>query len=349
MNKFLSISFLTFFMSLNLNANDKDLQRSLISKLFSSASHVVTPAKTLDPPHATPPSSAHSSEKDFPSDWNDNKLEEKCGPNHCEEDCNPNHFDCSGSSLNLYKLCTHYLKATCGWIKSLRACKIKTDSLKACDIKTDDLTACNIETKDLKVTGDFKNCTNLKAWLSLTTTYTYTLGNVVSFDTIFDPHGDVSGSPAEYTVPCDGWYIIHAGYDSKGLVTPSPILGTPVSDIVINIDGAITTTSDLATLGWANRFSNKTMVVARLKQGAKVSLIINLKAVAGQTASTDIIGTMQLNGSPDTHITFLAIHYLSSDCCPPGPCPSHPCPACPPHPCPPHPCPPHPNSPNAAA
>lgn len=321
------------------------------------------PAVQNKPPVVTSSDKVPGVEKELNQVFGNQPTQETCCPGEpgqvdvCSQDC----FDCGESSLSLRKLCTSSLKTLCAWVKELRACTIKTKDLEACSVKTKDLeacdtktkdlaacdiktktlSACDINTKNLNVCGELVNCTNIKAWLSLTTTYTYVLGDIVKFDTFYDPRGDVSGSPAKYYAPYDGWYLVNVGYIASNLVTPIPVLGTPTADIIINIDGQVTTTSDLATLGWANVFGNKTMVMVRLKKGSAVSMQINLKAVAGQTASTNIVGTVALNGFTDVHKTFLAIHYLSSDCygqecpCPscPSPCTCKPCSAPPCEPC----------------
>lgn len=359
MKKILSTCFCGLFVTLNFVSAAEASKRPVLSTLLSCATKTEQTRAPIAQIKIEPVPTITPIQTNNTGNVIEQEINKEFGTEHrnkCEEDCSHD-FDCGESSLTLHKLCTHYLKALCGWIKNLKvcdtttqnldACHIKTKDLNACDINTNNLNACDIKTKDLQVTGNFLNCTKLKAWLSLATTYTYTLGDIVAFDTIYDPNGNVSGTPAKYIAPYDGWYLINVGYEAKNLVTPHPILGVPTADIVINIDGSITTTSDLATLGWVNRFCNKTMVITRLKAGAKVSVIVNLKAVAGITTSTNIPGTVQLSGSPDTHITYLALHYLSSDCGPTpvcSPC-QPPCEACKPctpcsNPCQPHPCPP---------
>ena len=359
--KLIKILTLAFISTLALNAAETDT-RSIFSKLFGTAKQNIQ-VNTKD--SVTNSYQNEGNDAQQPED-NDIAIFEQLEKNH---ECEPPshephhhwnnhwncdyHYTCDDASLTLKRLCTCYLKAWYIWAKNLYAHKLCAKEIKAHKICAHDMETCNlcakeIKTKDLCANGNITHCTNYKAWLSLTTTYTYQLGDIVAFDTSFDPNGDVSGNPAEYVAPKTGWYIISLGFLGKNLTTcPSanPILGNPVIDFRLGIDGEIESLANLATLGWTNKFGNHMTTMVRLHKGAHVHARITMQQVGSSSEPQDIEGTIELVGSPtDPYLTQLSIHYLSSDC-PPYPCedchpdcpPKPPCPPCPPHPCPPHP------------
>lgn len=224
------------------------------------------------------------------------------------------------------------IKANKGFFESVCAEKIK--SKKIC---TDDVVVnhcANVHSvcaSDLCVSNVARInqiCGLYRATAIFSMNTTYTLGSPVNFDLVLDdPNNNVTLAPFSYTAPVDGYYIAALQVDAIDLATADQILGIPVSNIAILVNGIVHRQLFSPFLAFHNQqFTNLTSILS-LKAGDVVTSTYNVLIFNDITGLTTVNGTMTLegNGSPANQTQF-KIHYLSSDCerpeCPPC-TPSH--------------------------
>lgn len=237
------------------------------------------------------------------------------------------------SPLKITNLCSHRIKAKSIAAKRLCAQKIQADHLhaehatvtrklcahdvhapKAC---LGDLTVENICSNGLTKVNTFQQCGKYRATAVFSTVTTYTLGTPVNFDVeLDDPNNNQTVAPFSYTAPLSGYYIVTLQIDQRNLQTfgGDPILGTPVANIDIQVNGVTRRQAFFPYLTFHNeQFANISALVS-LRAGDVVTARYTVFALNdggfGSVAGTvDILG----NGSTDNQSIF-KIHYLSSDC-----------------------------------
>jgi hypothetical protein len=237
----------------------------------------------------------------------------------------------------------------------LCARRIRTNSLCTDDLQMNNLCANNVQVQDnfcatradideiwtstlntnhVCVDGNVEHCTNFKAYLSLTTSVEYVLGTTINFNIIVDdPNGDVLVGPTRYVAPRTGYYIATLGVGVLDLTTTVVIAGVPVarSEIRVNDDRILKGFSPW--LAFNSEFQNSVISgIVRLEAGDEVTASYRIFYLDPNSGVAILPGTVGLEavgeqGQTFTE-TFLAIHYLSSDCpveCPPSPVQCPPC------------------------
>lgn len=161
---------------------------------------------------------------------------------------------------------------------------------------------------DLVVMGNSQLETTNKASLFLSSNYTYTLGDAITFDQAFDPGSNVNGTPFAYIVPVSGFYIVTIRICASNLQTGESLTGTPVCEleVVRNSDKILTSFYPIASFG--TDFKHSIAGVVRFTQGDSIYACYRMHSPMGP-----INGTVDLAGDVDGLSTYLTIHYLSTD------------------------------------
>jgi hypothetical protein len=224
--------------------------------------------------------------------------------NSCDWDCD---FE---NNLNLHKLCAKKIKAHSAHFKDL--------SVENFDFGTDlcipgQLTSANL-----------LNCSKYVATSVYSTITTYNLGDYLNFDTIIDdPNGNMAVAPTAYTVPVSGYYLVTMQIDQQNLQPDAafgPILGTPVANPQLYVNGVLTRQLYSAYLSFFNQQRVTLTSISKFNAGDVIQgklqiLSLNQNSgVATVTGTVDIIGNASLSND-----SVFIIHMLSATCGP-NPC-----------------------------
>lgn len=261
-------------------------------------------------------------------------------------------WDCSSDSdisacnhLKLKSLLAKKIKAACLSSKSIIAKNICTDSIStqtlcaglvsssesfcAPSIKAAQLCASNLRTSTLCAGTIYANkieqCGAYKATVVRDVAYTYTLGADVNLNLILDdPNGNVLVNPTRYIVPVSGYYIATVQLDTRDLLPFNglPILGTPVGNLHIMVNGNVWRESYFPYLTFFNNQSATITALICLNKGDIVSIKYDVLALDSSSGVINIAGTTVVEGNgSEANKSLFKIHYLSSDC-PPSLCES---------------------------
>lgn len=233
------------------------------------------------------------------------------------------------SSLDAQEVCTYDLNAS--YINTDELCARAlnvTEQLCAKDIILDEACVSTLVANDAcvnnLVVSNLEQCGLYRATMTFSTNVTYTLGTTVNWDLILDdPNGDIILSPeSAYVAPRSGYYIVLFQLDQFGLTTDNAVLGVPVANPEVLVNGLVARNAFYPYLAFHN------------EQRSTISGLISLKA--GDVVTTrysvfimrDAIGFDALDGTVDIISTgtdefnsVFKIHLLSIDCngpvCPP--------------------------------
>lgn len=241
------------------------------------------------------------------------QADEAAQKNSCHDDhgCN--------ARIELVNLCAKKIKALCGDFTKLNADELCAALANILNLKAQNACINNLCVDNLKA-NSFEYCTPYKATTVYSANTNYTLGTPLAFDVILDdPNGDVSLVPfTTYTAPVSGYYIVsfQADFDSFVLTT-NPILGTPISNPQIYVNGILAHESFAPFLAFHNEQHSLITTLISLKAGDVVSTnyIIYTTSDAG-FITVPGTGLIEGNGTELDKAMF-KIHFLSSDCTPP--------------------------------
>ena len=276
------------------------------------------------------------------------------------------HFDFDGDSccgsLSIDTLSAKNVKAYCGTFKEIRAKEINakkictesiyTDTLRAKDICNDtltvntkanikDLCATTIIASDLYVTGSTRLggtiCQPFKASVSFSLDTTYTLGDPLNFDAILDdPNGNVIVAPFSYTVPVSGYYVGMLQVDAKNFAGAIPVLGAPIINTVIDVNGLPFRQTFTPFLSFHNGSRSTVSVLMNLNAGDVITCRYLMYVMDDINGFIPYVGTTLIEGSAvEADRSVFKIHLLSADCggFPVPPCEFVPCGVPTPTPC----------------
>jgi hypothetical protein len=238
--------------------------------------------------------------------------------------------DCDSAVLKIRDICAKNIGVQC-----LKSCKIdnvnniSTDSLcakrniSAKSICTDSLTVNDdVVLDNLTVNGNLcindtisvgEICQKYRATTTYAANTTYTLGTYLNYDTILDdPNNNISLNPMIYTVPVTGYYIVNIQVSQENLVTTFPILGTPIANIGLIVNGLRVRTSAFPYLSFTNDQAGLLTALILLNAGDMVQATYTITVLDQTVGIVEVNGTVTIEGG-SLNSTF-AIHYLSSAC-----------------------------------
>lgn len=245
------------------------------------------------------------------------------------------------SKLKLHELCADKVNAHCAnldQVSATAACLTKVCSDLVCtkninvsgqfsatEIATRKLCAGTISSTNIYSNGDFYGNdfhTKYRATAVFGADTVYTLGTTLNFDTVLDdPNGNISFGPTQYTAPKSGYYIVTLQVDQFNLVTPQPILGLPVANMTIAVNGVTQREVYTPYLSFLNKQKTTTSALISLNAGDKVSFVYDLLAMDQTSGVVQIPGTVVVEGNGlGSNKSIFKIHYLSSN----GPFPTPP-------------------------
>jgi hypothetical protein len=247
-------------------------------------------------------------------------------------------YDVSADLAYLAALCTQTICANQFVSSSVDAQTVTTNNLSAagntCLTNLSASNACftNLTANSVCITGtlfadNIVNCEKVRAYVSLSAPTTYTLGNPIPFDVIQDdPNGNISFSPTRYTAPVSGYYIVSAHTDLSNLQNSTPILGSPIAILQIQVNGVDAKEVFHPFLAFLNDQKAFISSIIRLNAGDVVTSTLDVAVIDQTTGFTLLTGTVDLDASsisPSDKNSFFAIHLLSENC--PGITPCTPC------------------------
>jgi hypothetical protein len=223
----------------------------------------------------------------------------------CAEDISSNAL-CS-KIINTERLCANVINAT------QQICAPSFNSPLIC---AESVTADNICVRGTIKANDLQQCGRYRATTVYSSNQTYTLGENASFDLVIDdPNGDIiSNNPTIYEAPLSGYYMITLQFDITDVEGDEMVLGIPVSNVELLINGNLFRQTFSPFLGFHNVQNSTLSGLLSLKAGDLVSARYNV-FVMSDTGFMPYIGTCTMlgNGSEE-NASMLKIHYLSSDC-----------------------------------
>ena len=262
----------------------------------------------------------------------DESVVVKHGGNGSHDDC----YDCH-NELDLKKLCARTIKAKCIDAKKIDACSIHAENLCVDNqfatpgIIVDNLNAQNICTENLTATvgcigqftantacipgsliaGDLKQCAKYVAAIDFAVNSVYTLGDIINWDTIIDdPNGNVSFSPnTYYTAPYSGYYLISVQIDQFNINGVKPIIGIPVTNIGIEVNGIPNLQTYVPYLSFHDAQQGNSSSLIHLTAGDVVTAKYNVYVMTDSFGFSPYVGQVTIDST-----SFFKIHLLSITC-----------------------------------
>lgn len=266
---------------------------------------------------------------------------------NCSGNCSPNQCRCH-NELSLEKACIECLKADCVRVCQILSNDICSQNLNAASLNVvngvannlcvpnllqanqanlnsasvNNLSAQtanlnNLCVNNLQVSNSVSN-TRYRATMTYANNVTYTLGLPINWNTILDdPNNNVALSPnAQYTVPVSGYYHIFLQLDSNNLQGAIPILGTPVANLELLVNGVIFRQSYIPFLTFNNQQKATVGGLISLNAGDVVTSVYTV-LVMGASGLTPYVGTVNIlgTGSEEDGSVF-KILLLSSNAAP---------------------------------
>ena len=256
-------------------------------------------------------------------------------------------WDC-GNDLTLKKLCAQRIKAKCIDSKvvdaeQVNASQINTSKLCVADefstneISGKDVSAVNLCASNFSAVtgclgqltansgcigqlsaGDFIQCSKYAATVIFSADTTYTLGSTVGFDTILDdPNNNVTLAPGymSYTAPLTGYYIVTVQIDQHGLDGSNTIVGLPVTNIELFVNGIINRQTFVPYLGFHNGQKGNYSALLGLKAGDVLTTQYNVFVMDDGSGFIPYTGTIVIEGRPvEENTSLFKIHLLSVTC-----------------------------------
>lgn len=194
--------------------------------------------------------------------------------------------------------------------------KICSPLFSSPSVCADQLAANNACITGLLKTNNFEQCAKYRATVVFSQNTAYTLDDIVDYDLIIDdPNNDVTLSPFTYTAPVSGYYILTTQVDQFNLQGANPIIGTPIANLTIYVNGNRFRDTFTPYLSFHNGQKITVTTLISLKAGDLVSVQYNVFVMDDSAGFIPYVGTVMIegNGSED-NATMFKIHYLSSDC-----------------------------------
>lgn len=257
-----------------------------------------------------------------------------------EEHCEPR------KDVSVNKLCAQcgkicWLKAKKLWSDEVQANKgcfqnlqshdllsnaFSTNRLCAQDANIKNLCVDNLQVKNPVLLGS--TYTKYRASAVFTNDSVYTLDADLSFDTIIDdPNGNLALGPLKYTAPLAGTYLVTLHLNTRSLATNDPIVGVPVAQSQIKVNGVMARDVYGAYLAFSSEQSSALTTMFNLNAGDVVTAAYGI-IIGSATGTTKVVGTVVVEGPPSpTNNSAFSIILLSERTPGTGPTP-FPCITC---------------------
>ncbi len=256
-------------------------------------------------------------------------------------------WDCS-NDLTLKKLCAQRIKAKCIDSKimdteQLNASQIGVSKLCVTDqFSTNEISGNIINATSLCATNlvastgcigqftansacvgqltaaDFLQCSKYAATVIFSSNTIYTLGTTVGFDTILDdPNSNVTLAPGymSYTAPLTGYYIVTVQIDQLGLNGANTVVGLPVTNIELFVNGTITRQTFVPYLSFHDAQKGNYSALLGLKAGDVLTTRYNVFVMNDSSGFIPYAGTVTIEGNPGAeNASLFKIHLLSVTC-----------------------------------
>ncbi|MFA6066718.1 MAG: hypothetical protein WC707_06070 [Candidatus Babeliaceae bacterium] len=245
--------------------------------------------------------------------------------------------DLSAQSLRVDNACANHLNAgniCANAIHGTEVCATEVNAPKICsdNAQLHNVCAQNIVTQDLCVNGTFKTCSKYGARVLLSSDVTYTLGDVIPYDLVVsDPSGSFFFGPSRFVAPVTGTYILTTEVDQIGLSSPVTILGAPLTELQVQVNGINRVNMDSQLLTFASIHEGLLTSLIFLNAGDVLTIRKNIFIVDQVLGFTPIVGTVTLKGSAvASDKTNFYIEFLGAPCetTVPCSCPVEPCAPC---------------------
>lgn len=169
---------------------------------------------------------------------------------------------------------------------------------------------------NLKV-GALQQCGKYRATMTFAANQSYTLGDIVEWDTILDdPNNNISFIPnAQYTAPLSGYYTILLQLDQDNIQGADVILGTPVANLELLVNGTLFRQTFVPFLTFHNEQKATVSGLLSLNAGDVVTSRFRVLVMADGVGLTDYVGTVNILGTGiEENGSVFKIHLLSVDC-----------------------------------
>lgn len=250
-----------------------------------------------------------------------------CSSSDSDGDCN----NLKLKSLTAKKIKSHCLSSKSITAKSVCSESVSTDALCAKTINlSEGFCAANIKTPslcagDVRATNicanailanSFEQCGKFRATAAFSMNSTYTLGTPVNFDDILDdPNGNMALGPTRYIAPRNGYYIVSLQFDQTNLTGSSLVLGIPVTNLQVLVNGVVFRETFVPYLSFHNAQNATISALISLKTGDVVTSRQNV-LVLTDSGFAPYVGTVDVLGDGTEAFSVFKIHLLSNDCPP---------------------------------
>lgn len=245
----------------------------------------------------------------------------------CANSLNVRNSACVGA-LDAQSVCTNQVSSPI--INSETICTQDlnvTNRLCVSDINVQSACATNLSANDACINtlrvGTLEHCGLYRATVTFATNKTYTLGDVINWDTILDdPNGNIVLAPSTaYVAPRSGYYTILLQLDQDSLEGDEPILGTPVANLEILINGNLFRQTFVPFLTFHNEQKATVSGLLSLKAGDVVTSVYRIFVMKDGVGFDDYDGTVNILGTgSEENGSVFKIHLLSIDCDSNTPC-----------------------------
>lgn len=249
---------------------------------------------------------------------------------------------CCSNELDLEKLCVECAKMNCAKIQQVISDNVCSQTIWAKNLNVENESANNLCVSgifqanqisagmiggnsicvkegtintlcvdNLSVGSSFSAFSKYRATINFSAPFIYTLGTDLNFDNIVDdPNNNISFVPfTSYTAPVAGYYQLTYIVNMTNLVsTGDPILGTPVANAEIYVNGLLVRESFSPFLSFLNAQKVIVSSLITLQMGDVVSMKYNVLSGNGTAAvgTVDIAGNGAENGNSLFKIIFLS-------------------------------------------
>ncbi len=239
--------------------------------------------------------------------------------------------DCD-KNLKVDKLCACEVDAKKGCFDNLGSDELCTNDATTKRLSADYICASTVNAKvgsfqklianDVCFAGpvkaaDFAICGKYRATAAYSIATTYSLNSPMSFLSVLDdPNGNLSFVPwSQYTAPYSGYYTITVQVNQSNLVPSTAILGNPVSEIGVYVNGILARGSYFAYIPFLNQQKNCFTTIISLQAGDIVTAVFGVTAISDTTGSYSVVGTVDLSGNgTEFNSTMIKIQLDSVTC-----------------------------------
>ena len=156
-----------------------------------------------------------------------------------------------------------------------------------------------------------------KGTIFLSTSYTYTLGNLINFDSIDNSGSIVGGDPLTFMVPVTGDYLVTVKLTSDDLMTTEGILSAAVCQVEVVKNDTVVLCAYQSSVSPTSENHHELSGVIRASVGDTISASYTAWAIKLDGNLGEVAGTINLVGDENGLSSFMRVNYLSSE--PPGP------------------------------